>query len=322
MPKEYLSPLRYPGAKRKLAPHIKKLIQDYDYTDRVFVEPCCGGASVSLYLLNQNIVSSVVLADLDPWIASFWHMLFFETETLIEDIRKVEVTVKTWETFRHNRPTTIREQALHCFFFNRTCYSGILHGGIIGGKNQTSKYKIDCRFNKIELIDRIRRTANKFSGKILEVRTASVFDIIAQEKLEKHKGYIFYIDPPYVAIGQKLYPFNFRTEQHRSLKTALENFQEPWILSYHDHHLIKNLYLEDENLQHIALDVKWVADEPKIGTELLISNFPHIKSICASKQIEDERHIKETIALKRDDILFTNMGMNIQQTYGGYTPSK
>ena len=81
------SPLRYPGAKRNIAPLIEKLLIDYNYTDRVFVEPCCGGASVSLYLLEQEVVSKVVLIDKDPWVASFWKMLFFHTKHLLQDIQ-------------------------------------------------------------------------------------------------------------------------------------------------------------------------------------------------------------------------------------------
>ncbi|WP_371865717.1 DNA adenine methylase [Dictyobacter kobayashii] len=140
MPVNYLSPLRYPGAKRKMAHHIKELMQNYGWLGGTFVEPCCGGSSVSLYLLDQKIVSSAILVDIDPWITSFWQMLFFHTEQLIEDINNIDVTVETWERLRRTPPLTIRQEALYCFFFNRTCYSGILHGGIIGGKTQSSKY--------------------------------------------------------------------------------------------------------------------------------------------------------------------------------------
>lgn len=45
------------------------------------------------------------------------------------------------------------------FFLNRTNRSGILKGGVIGGKQQTGKWKIDCRFNKKDLIDRVETIA-------------------------------------------------------------------------------------------------------------------------------------------------------------------
>jgi len=63
MKTDYLSPLRYPRAKRQLAPYIAKILKEYSYIDCVFVEPCCGGVSASLYLLENNLVSSVILID-------------------------------------------------------------------------------------------------------------------------------------------------------------------------------------------------------------------------------------------------------------------
>lgn len=43
------------------------------------------------------------------------------------------------------------------FFLNRTNRSGILKGGVIGGKNQEGKWKLDARYNKSDLISRIHK---------------------------------------------------------------------------------------------------------------------------------------------------------------------
>ncbi|WP_243122397.1 hypothetical protein [Clostridium septicum] len=37
-------------------------------------------------------------------------------------------------------------------FLNRTNRSGIIKAGVIGGKEQNGNYKLDCRFNKEEII--------------------------------------------------------------------------------------------------------------------------------------------------------------------------
>ena len=42
------------------------------------------------------------------------------------------------------------------FYLNRCNFSGVIKGGPIGGINQTGKWKIDARFNKEDLIRRIR----------------------------------------------------------------------------------------------------------------------------------------------------------------------
>jgi putative adenine-specific DNA methyltransferase len=43
---------------------------------------------------------------------------------------------------------------------NRTNRSGILKAGVIGGKNQNGTYKIDARFNKNSIIERIKKLPN------------------------------------------------------------------------------------------------------------------------------------------------------------------
>lgn len=43
------------------------------------------------------------------------------------------------------------------FFLNRTNRSGILKGGVIGGKNQEGQWKLDARYNKSDLISRIQK---------------------------------------------------------------------------------------------------------------------------------------------------------------------
>jgi DNA adenine methylase len=45
------------------------------------------------------------------------------------------------------------------FFLNRTNISGIINAGVIGGIEQKGKYKINCRFNKEDLIKRIKLIA-------------------------------------------------------------------------------------------------------------------------------------------------------------------
>ena len=278
MNRDYLSPLRYPGAKRQIAPHIKQLLQEYGYVGGVFVEPCCGGASVSLYLLKQKVVSSVILIDKDPWVASFWQMMFRDTDNLLDDIKRVEVSVETWKAFRAREPQTVREKALYCFFFNRTGYSGILSAGMIGGYDQTSKYKIDCRFNKTELLERIKLVAELFSDKVQEVREDSVFDVLEQARLDEHEDQVYYVDPPYVRKGLKLYPHNFKVAEHKRLNTCLEQLKQPWILSYHDHKLIQKLYLKNSSYDSQTFDVLWVADRAKRGTELPITNLSSIRA--------------------------------------------
>jgi DNA adenine methylase len=77
----------------------------------------------------------------------------------------VSVTVDEWHTQREvyftqdeRNPVALGFAA---FFLNRTNRSGIIkEGGVIGGLEQTGKYKIGCRFNREDLSRRINRIKN------------------------------------------------------------------------------------------------------------------------------------------------------------------
>ena len=70
------------------------------------------------------------------------------------------VTMETWqkqhELQKHKGELDLLELGFSTFFLNRTNRSGILSGGVIGGKGQQGKYKMDARYNKKALIERIK----------------------------------------------------------------------------------------------------------------------------------------------------------------------
>jgi len=51
------------------------------------------------------------------------------------------------------------ELGFSTFFLNRTNRSGIIKGGVIGGKNQDGKWKLDARYKTKDLIRRIESIA-------------------------------------------------------------------------------------------------------------------------------------------------------------------
>ena len=121
-----LSPLRYPGSKRRLVQYLQATLDLNDLHPSLLVEPFAGGASVALQLLCDGLVDRIGLADVDPLITSFWECVFFDTDWLVEVIDEIEVTLPRWESFRKLKPVTTRDRALKCLFLNRTSFSGIL----------------------------------------------------------------------------------------------------------------------------------------------------------------------------------------------------
>ena len=61
-----LSPLRYPGGKRRLVGYIAQALQMNGLRPKLYVEPFAGGASVAIQLLNDGHVERIALGERDP----------------------------------------------------------------------------------------------------------------------------------------------------------------------------------------------------------------------------------------------------------------
>lgn len=281
-----LSPLRYPGSKRKMIPAIRQLLERNEPPPALFVEPFCGGASVSLGLLELDAVERVLLADLDPLVSAFWREATTNGESLVKDMRKLEVTVSEWDRWRKMRPRSNRQRALKCLFLNRTTFSGIVggHAGPIGGRMQTSAYKIDCRFNKDALADRIlnvHRLAK--AGRILPVLSSRWQGTMDQAKWPAAdypaKATVFYLDPPYIQKADKLYDLAFHERDHRELAIRLLGTRHRWILSYDAEPLVLDLYRGPADVREYRVvhhyTMTGTRTNPVPGREVLFTNLPH-----------------------------------------------
>ncbi|MDR1266175.1 MAG: DNA adenine methylase [Propionibacteriaceae bacterium] len=285
LPLDSLSPLRYPGSKRKLIPAIRQIIQaNYDKVD-LFVEPFCGGSSVSLGLLALGIVEHTLIADYDPLIAAFWKQAATDPEALIQLMNRQEVTLAQWDRWRNMQPETLHNRAMKCLFLNRTTFSGIIGGtaGPIGGRAQTSDYAIDCRFNKKQLAKRIRNIGKlRDEGKLLMPVEGTWQDTlrIAKDHVVElgATSVLIYLDPPYVEKAHHLYDRPFNEAGHKLLADSLLGEARDWILSYDREPLALGLYRDYSDIHQYSVvhhyTVKGQRDEPVPGREVLFTNLP------------------------------------------------
>ena len=160
----FYSPLRYPGGKGKLEPFMELLIRQTGHLGGTYVEPFAGGAGIALELLEKGIVSDIVINDLDKGIYSFWRAILTETDRFINNIRNVELSIDEWNRQREIIDDCSRysyELGFATFYLNRTNRSGIIKGGVIGGIEQAGNWRMDARFNREALIERIVKIASR-----------------------------------------------------------------------------------------------------------------------------------------------------------------
>lgn len=266
------SPLRYPGGKSDFVATAFEIFEKSGFTGLPVVEPYAGSAAVSLGLLDFGLTSHVTLLERDPLLYCFWASVFDRPDELIAAFQDLPITIDTWHRLRPlllvEKPNKRQflEVGLAGLFFNRTNFSGILNAGPIGGKGQRSKYKVDCRTNKDEIISRLLALA-MFSGKV-DVHFGDAIDFI--KKNSKSNSCFYYLDPPYFTKGELLYRHHYGVREHQQLAAALDTVEFPWLLSYDDHHVIEFLY-RNHYLSRLAF--RYSAHSPKNHQELLISSF-------------------------------------------------
>lgn len=267
------SPLRYPGGKGKLAPFMGFMLEKMNIKNGTYVEPFAGGAGIALMLLLEGYVDNIVINDYDKAIYSVWRAIITEPENLIDRIDQTVVSVQEWgrqkEIYSTDNTKYSLDLAFATFYLNRTNRSGILKGGPIGGANQTGNYKINARYNKDELIKRIRKIAKKKSN--IKVYNKEIVSFIERILPAYGEDTLVYFDPPYYNKGHELYKNFFDKKDHaRIADLILNHVDSNWIITYDDTPEIITLY-QNQCLRRFDLNYS-VANTGKSSEVMIFNN--------------------------------------------------
>ena len=251
------SPLRYPGGKANLATYLRHIIQSMNIEGCSYFELYAGGAGAALDLLFTGAVNRIILNDADYHIYAFWKSILENTDEFIKLIETTPINLESWYRQRdiynddENNHSMI-EVGFSTFFLNRCNRSGIItKAGPIGGIEQKGQYKIDCRFNKTNLIKRIKDIANRAND--IEIYNEDTLEFIRRnlERLQENHSFM-YLDPPYYKKGKSLY-LNFYThEDHENLRDLLSNLRDlKWMISYDNVVEINDMYAGFKSSLHM-----------------------------------------------------------------------
>lgn len=245
------SPLRYPGGKRKVANYVRLLFEMNTLMGGHYAEPYAGGSSVALSLLFGEYASRIFINDLDPAVYAFWHSVLNSTEELKRLIHDTPLTMEQWHQQRQiitHADSDILARGFAAFYLNRTNRSGIIMGGVIGGKDQSGNWKLDARFNRPELSRRITKIARYRDRINLTNLDALVF--LREIAPEMHDRSLIYLDPPYYVKGQGLYANAYEPHDHADVAAAVAQLETPWLVSYDSAPQIVDLYQQFDTLHY------------------------------------------------------------------------
>lgn len=264
--------LRYPGGKSRLFPYVSALMRNNALIDGHYVEPYAGGAGLAMSLLLKGYARYLHLNDLDPAIYAFWWGITEKNADFIKLIEQTPITITEWKKQKAIQQEPEKHDTLtlgfSTFFLNRTNHSGILKAGVIGGKEQAGKYKLDARFNKYNLIKKAR-LIDLYKSRIT-ITQENAADFLTNHASNLPSNTLINLDPPYYIKGKQLYQNWYQHQDHADIAEIIPTLKPYWIITYDDVQAIHKLY-HNHNIMQYRLGYS-AANKPKTGQEVLITD--------------------------------------------------
>lgn len=249
-----MSFFRYPGGKSKLRQQIiKQLVKDIDLSTIQYREPFFGGGSIGLTLVKEHkSINNIWINDFDVGISCLWTAVIQHPKALKDRIMAFKPHVKYFNEFKlellsldrlPDNDKRLVDIGFKKLAIHQISYSGLgtKSGGPLGGVEQKSKYKIDCRWSPPYICKKLDALTAKFNT--LHVHDNRCTKVDFQTMIEDDaKKALIYLDPPYYDKGNDLYQCGFAKEDHERLSVALKKTKHTWVLSYDDVPEIRKLY--------------------------------------------------------------------------------
>ncbi|HEV8644836.1 MAG TPA: DNA adenine methylase [Burkholderiales bacterium] len=263
------TPLRYPGGKGRLSDFVKSILRKNNLVDGEYCEPYAGGAAVALELLMHEYVTRIHINDISRPLYALWSSILNVPDEFSRKIRDATLSVRAWDRhkaiFRNADDHDDLDLGFATFYLNRTNRSGILRGGIIGGRAQTSLWGIDARYNAKDLAARVEAIASMRER--IRVYNEDAADFLTNTVAHLPKRTLVYLDPPYFVKGKDLYIDHYDAKDHAAIACLVRRIRpQSWIVSYDDVPQIRALY---SRYRGIRYELGYSARDAAKGVEVM-----------------------------------------------------
>lgn len=256
------SPFRYAGGKTWLIPRIRAWLRERGGKDMELFELFAGGGIVSLTAVFEKLVGYATMVELDEDVAAVWETITNGNAQWLAD--KIVTFNLTPETARHaidQADKSLKERAFATIVKNRVNRGGILADGASfvkhgeNGKGIRSRWYPETLKRRILDIDLVRDRIHFVHGDAFEVC----------RKYGHRTDAVYFIDPPYVKAGRRLYRHS--DMDHAALFAQAADLVGDFLMTYDNAPEIRYL-AEEHDFDTREVAMKTTHHDQK--TELLI----------------------------------------------------
>jgi DNA adenine methylase len=230
------SPFRYAGGKTWLVPRARLWLTKRAGADTELIELFAGGAIISLTAACEDLVKQATLVELDEGVAAVWEVIFGgDAEWLTKRIMTFDLTPASAREAIALADRSKRDLAFATIVKNRVNRGGILADGASfvnygeNGKGIRSRWYPTTLKRRIQEIARVSHKLRIIHGDAFEVCIAN----------EQRTDVVYFIDPPYVKAGQRLYRYS--EIDHDALFDRVARLCGDFLMTYDDHPEVREL---------------------------------------------------------------------------------
>jgi len=274
--------MRYPGGKGGQLEVITRRLKQQCHSKMEFREPFFGAGAVGLHFIETNPEPHRFwFNDYDPCVSALWRVVATQREDLCSRIRNHVPGIWYFDFFKPRLEKISSAEDLANYIesgvafmklvLHQTSFSGLgtRSGGPLGGRHQSGDTRIDSRFNAAAICKKLEKAAAILSQVNTHPEICTCLDF--EEVLRAPGDALFYVDPPYFKAGPGLYQFAFSENDHVRLADRLKSETRPWLLSYDDHHVVRDLYAGWAEIE--VVQVRYSVSGAVRSQELLIRNW-------------------------------------------------